>query len=233
MKINGKAVSAIGMGLGLYAAMLNMASAQELGGWYFGASAGQSQVDLNKEEFDELVVDSFESAGLIVVSGSSSLEDSDTAWSVFAGYRFNDYFAIEGGYQDLGTVGYRSSGTVALPGFPGTFPATLNIDFESAGFTAAGIGSIPLGETFALHGRLGVLFSDTEVTLTGGTTGFSDSDSFSASSQDIFYGVGAAFRFGGHWSISLDYQLFKDVGDEEETGEEDVDVISASLSYRL
>jgi OmpA-OmpF porin, OOP family len=231
--INSKLIRAIGIGLGLCGATVSVASADEMMGWYFGASGGQSQVDLSKDELDGLVVESFNDAGLIVVSGSSSLDDSDTAFSVFGGYRLSQYFAVEAGYQDLGAAAYRSSGTLALPGFPGTVPATLNIDFESSGFTLAGVGAIPMGDAFDLHGRLGILFADTEITESGATTGFSDSETFSASSQEVFYGVGAGFHFGGNWSISFDYQLFKDVGDEEETGEEDLDVLSLAVSYRL
>jgi hypothetical protein len=40
-------------------------------------------------------------------------------------------------------------------------------------------------------------------------------------------------HFGGNWSISLDYQMFKDVGHDEVTGEEDANVVSLAVSYRL
>jgi OOP family OmpA-OmpF porin len=231
--INSKLIRAIGIGLSLYGATLSVAAADETSGWYFGASGGQSQVDVDQDELDSGVVGIFEDEGAIVLSGSSELEDSDTAWSLFGGYRLSPYFAVEAGYQDLGTIAYRSSGTVAIPGVPGTFPASVNIDFESSGFTLAGVGSIPIGESFDLHGRLGVFFADTEVGVGVSLADFSDGGSESASSQDLFYGVGAALHFGGNWSISLDYQMFKDVGDDEVTGEEDADVVSLAVSYRL
>jgi OmpA-OmpF porin, OOP family len=228
-----KLVCAIGVGLGLFAATLSTASADEATGWYFGVRGGQATVDISKEALDETVVFVFEEAGATVLSGSSSLDDSDTAWSLFGGYRVSRFFALEAGYQDLGAATYRSSGTIGIFGVPGTFPASANVDFESSGFTAAGVGTIPMGEKFDVHGRLGVLFADTEATLSVGVAGESGSESFSASSQGMFYGVGAALHLGKNWSISLDYLMFKDVGDEEETGEADVDSVTLGVSYRL
>jgi OmpA-OmpF porin, OOP family len=113
--------------------------------------AGQSQVDVDQDELDAGVVGLLEEEGANVLSGSSELEDSDTAWSRFGGYRLSPYFAVEAGYQDLGTITYGSSGTIAIPGVPGTFPASVNIDFESSGLTLAGVGSGPLGESVDLH----------------------------------------------------------------------------------
>jgi OmpA-OmpF porin, OOP family len=221
------------LGLGFFAATINSASADEVSGWYFGLRGGQSQLDISKDALDETVVFAFEDAGASVLSGSSSLDDSGTAWSLFGGYRLSQYFAVEAGYQDLGAASYRSSGTIGIPGIPAIFPATASADIEASGFTLAGVGSIPVGKSFDVHGRLGVLFADTEASLSVGVAGETGSESFSGSSQDVFYGVGAALHFGTNWSISLDYLMFKDVGDEEETGEGDIDSLTLGVIYRL
>lgn len=202
-------------------------------GWYVGVKGGQSQADIDQDELDDVVLFAFSSVGAPVITGSSTLDDSDTAWSVLAGYQVSNYFAVEAAYQDLGSFPYRSSGTVNPPGPIVSAPASLNIDFETAGFTLAALGIAPIGEVFDLHGRLGVFFADTEMTVTGSSTGVSVSEDVSASSQSLFYGVGAALTFAEKWTFSLDWQQFKDVGDEEEIGEADVDLISLSVIYRL
>ena len=78
---------------------------------YFGAAIGQSDLDGRKE----------------------------TAVRGFGGFQFSPNFAIEGGYQDLGSV--RSASITAL-----------DLSF---------VGSWELGNRFALLGRVGVYRADT------------------------------------------------------------------------
>ena len=204
----------------------------EGGGWYFGVTGGEAKAaDLDQATLDDIVLFAFESNGAEVLSGSSTFDDSDTSFSLFGGYRFSEYFAVEAGYVDFGTVEYRSSGMVDLIGSP--MPATYSIDFEAKGFTATAVGSVPLGTAFDLHGRAGILFADTKITETASIASFSDRFSYSANSQDFFYGLGVGLHLAQHWSFSLDWQQFKDVGDDEETGESDVNRLSLGVIYRL
>lgn len=222
----------VAMGLAL-ATCATTTWAAEGGGFYFGVTGGQAEVDLSQDELDAVVIDSFDFAGAPVVSGTSSLEDSDTSLSLFGGYRFSQYVAVEVGYVDFGTAEYRSTGTVDPIGPVGVQPATYSADFEVKGFTAAAIGVLPINQMFDVHARLGVLFADTEITQTASISGARASDSFSANSQDFFYGLGAGLHLGPHWSFSLDWQQFKDVGDDEETGEADIDSLSLGVIFRL
>lgn len=232
--VNGKLVCAIGMGLGLTFGGAAAALAQEqVAGWYIGGSIGESKIDADQDALDEEFVLLFEDMGASVLSGSSSIEDSDTAFALFAGYRFSPYFALEGGYQDLGVFSYRAEGQIRFLSPPGAFPVTTSIDIESSGFTFAGVASVPLAERFELHGKIGVLFADTELSVGARIVDTGETIADSASSQDFFYGLGVAYRFADAWSLSLDYQLFKDVGDEETTGEEDVDLLSLGFTYRF
>lgn len=222
----------LAMGLAL-ATATTTSWAEGSNGFYFGVTGGQSQADLSKDELDDIVLDSFAVAGAPVLTATSDLEDKDTSFSLFGGYRFSEYFALEAGYVDFGTSEYRASGTVNPPGPTASAPATYAADFEVKGFSVAALGAIPLGEKFNLHAQLGILFADTEITQAASVSTTFASESFSANSQDVFYGVGAAFHLGANWTFSLDWQTFKDVGDDEETGESDVDRISLGVIYRL
>jgi hypothetical protein len=86
---------------------------------------------------------------------------------------------------------------------------------------------------FDVHGRAGLLFADTEITESAAISTTSDSASYSASSEDFFYGLGVGLQVGQNWSFSLDWQQFKDVGDDEETGETDVNRLSLGVIYKL
>ena len=47
------------------------------------------------------------------------------------------------------------------------------------------------------------------------------------------FGIGATFYVTSQFAIALDYTKFKDVGDEEETGEADVDSLTGGIIYRF
>lgn len=221
----------IGLSIAVTVAMPTSAEVQQ--GWYFGVSPGQAEYDIDKGELDTLVLDVFDELGAPISGGSSDLDDEDTTWSISGGYRFSPYLAVEAGYVDLGTAEYRASGTVQ-PIFGGaSLPATFNADFESKGITLAGVASAPLGEMFDVHARLGMLFADSEVTLRSTVGAGGAGDSISANSKDLFYGVGAAWHLGENWSVSLDWQQYKDVGKEDETDETDINSITLGISYRL
>jgi OOP family OmpA-OmpF porin len=214
-------------------AMAAPATAEVQPGWYIGVSPGQSSFDISKDELDDVIVSAYASAGAPLISGSSTFDDSDTSWSIFGGYRFNPFIAVEAGYVDLGNAPYRSSGNVNPPGPVASTPASANIDFSSTGITIAAVGSLPLGEMFDLHARLGLLFADTEIDLSTAIGTGRASDTLSSSSEDALYGIGAALHVGASWTLSVDWQRFVDVGDEEETGEGDIDLLSLAAAYRF
>lgn len=220
------------VGLGLALSMASAASWAEGGGWYFGVTGGQAEADVNEAELDEIVLDGFSFVGT-VLDGDSTLDDSDTSFSLFGGYRFSQYFAVEAGYVDFGTAEYRASGVIDPFGPQAPVAATYSADFEVAGFTAAAIGAVPIGTMFDVHGRAGILFADTEITETAAISTTSESAGYSANSEDLFYGLGAGFHLGQNWSFSLDWQQFKQVGDDDETGETDVNRLSLGVIYKL
>lgn len=208
-------------------------------GFYIGISGGKSSFDIDKEELDDVVVDSFASQGAPVISGSSTFDDGDNTLAFFAGYRFLPYIAIEGSYLDLGTASYRSAGTVNPPGSVTATPSSLNLDIEVKGFTLAGVGNLPIGNMVDLHGRLGILVARTELSAAAAIGSSSASDSDSIDSAGALFGVGVGLHAGQHWSFSLDWTRYSNVGDENEdddfeTAEGfDVGATSLSAAYRF
>src|SRR3954469_13887335 len=83
-------------------------------GWYAGASAGQSRADVD-------------SNGLVVIGATASnvsVEDTDTAYKVYGGYRFGRHLAVEAGYADLGS--FSATRHVTSPGI-GTVKAETSV----------------------------------------------------------------------------------------------------------
>jgi OOP family OmpA-OmpF porin len=221
------------------ATALPAVAAQTQAGFYLGVSAGEASFDIEKSDLDGAVLSSLLSQGLIPTSRASTFEDSDTSLSLFAGYHFNSYIAVEAGYLDLGTVEHRSTGTVNPPGPVVSAPFSMDVDVESKGFTLAALGSLPLGEVFNLHGHFGILFATTDLSVTARLASSVGSDTQELDSIGGFYGVGAGFNFGQHWSVSLDWTRYDNVGDENDDDDLDteagfdVDALSVSAMFRF
>lgn len=214
-------------------------SAEAQPGFYVGLSGGESTFDLEQDMFDGIVLDVFFSAGAPILSGSSTFEDSDTAISFFGGYQFSPHIAVELGYTDLGAAEYRSTGTVNPPGPIAVAPAGVAVDIETTGFTLSGIGSIPLGSVVDLHGELGFFFAETELAVDARIGSSTGREVDKLNSNGVYYAIGAGFHFGEHWSMSLDWTRYDNVGDEDEDDDADteagfdIDALTLSAMFRF
>jgi OOP family OmpA-OmpF porin len=213
------AVAALTLGLLLGASAL----AQE--GLYSGIFGGVSMVDmgsssgLRRSFFGNTPVD------------SSSLDDSDTAYGVHVGYRWNSYVATELGYVNLGEGLFEANlSDPAVVSEPTVFSAR----FRTTGITAAMLGIFPVAGMFDFHGRAGVYYADTRYRQ---RQDFTTSDTFlsgesKANSFDALAGIGAAWNFNENYSLRVEYQKFLNVGDKDDTGEVDVDLLTIGVLFR-
>lgn len=238
MKTIQRAIRLLACGLGAVA-IAPTAGAEAQAGFYVGASAGESSFDIEQSDFDGVVLDVFFSQGVPVLSASSKFEDSDTAFSVFGGYRFNPYIAVEGSYVDFGAAEYRAIGTVNPPGPAVSAPASVDLDVESKGLTVAGLASLPLGDFVDLHGRLGFMFADTDLSVRVSIANGRGTDSESLESTSVYFGLGAGFHLGEHWSLSVDWTRYDNVGDEDEDDDLDteagfdIDAVTFAAMFRF
>lgn len=161
----------IGLGLGAGSAL-----AQENDeGFYVGAGVGQFNVQIDDiDDTDEAI---------------ERLDDEDTSWKAFVGWRLNPYFALELAYVDFGgpEESFESSGS------DGDFRVELS------GFAPYVIGSFPLGP-LELFGKVGYYFYDVDI-----TTDLPEIDS-SSSEEDLLYGFGAGVTFFERLHARLEYE---------------------------
>jgi hypothetical protein len=188
-------------------------------GFYLGASGGQSSSDTDVD-FDIISDD----AGFTV--RSSDLNDKDDGYSVFGGYRFFRYLAVEAEYLHLGEVRYTAQGTVRGLG---STPYLLTLGLKTRGVTGSVLGTVPLSDHFELFGRAGFLFANTDIT---GTLTGSGVNVYDTQSGDELYsqaGIGAALNFQKHWTARFEFRAYRDVSDDDEG----LNYTSLSIIYRL
>jgi OmpA-OmpF porin, OOP family len=216
--------------VGSLALVSTTALADQTNGFYLGGSAGNAKYDLSKGDLDAISRSAFLDNGAIPLNPTSSYDDSDTAWSLIAGYRFNQFIAVEGGYMDLGSTKYRNSGNVLLPGV-GTLPSTVSIDLSAKGAFAAAKVAAPIGPNFDIHSHVGTIVARTEFDIGLSLGSFRGGEKLSSDSADFFAGAGVGYRFTDSFAASVDYLIFKDVGDGDETGEGDIKSFRIGVTY--
>ncbi len=165
-----------GMGLG------------EGGGFYVGAGGGFTSVDVCDD---------------LNALGATSCDDDDVGFKIFGGLKFNQYFAAEAGYVNLGEVSATLLG--------------VGVDVDADGFQLAAVGMYPI-EQFSLLGKVGIYFWDLEASGGGATV--------SDDGTDIMFGIGGAFHFTPQLSVRGEWERFDFDGD-------DVDLFSASIVYNF
>lgn len=146
----------------------------------------------------------------------SGFDESDSAFKVFAGYNFNPYLAVEAAYFDGGTAEHVSASR-----FVGG-----SIEVSTSGLNLSVLGRLPLNDTFSLHARVGIASYDVDTEIFAyspvSQERFEDSDS----SEDLSYGVGAAFNLTSSFELRAEYEAV-DASDGELT------LISVSALYKF
>lgn len=161
-------------------------------GLFLEVGAGLSQID----------------TGLDNIAGVS-VDDSDTFFSVGAGFNFNRMVALEAGYADLGEA------EVSVP--LAAYTATISADGFYFGPRLTGA----LSNQIEGYARVGMLVWDAE---------FSDSDGFAGSDDgtDVYFGLGAALKISDQLSLGADWTRYMLESDGEDL---DVDAFGGKLKF--
>jgi hypothetical protein len=135
------------------------------------------------------------------VAPGTSFSDSTTSVKVYGGYRFNEWFTVEGSYGVTDTLGE----SVTLPSNLGPIPAQLGVDFEF--LTVNALGHIAF-EKLTLLGGIGYWDADITAEIDATLPGFGQI-SFESSESDS----GTMYTLGLEWAfdslaLRVQYDLF-------------------------
>jgi len=169
-------------------------------GFYGGLGAGRARTDID-------------TAGI-----AGSTDKNDNAWKAFGGYQFNQNFAVEGGYVDLGKA--------SVNGTQGGLPAFGSTD--SKAWQAAVVGSLPLTQQLALTGKLGIARTETDTSGSRSGVAFSGTDRETAPT----YGVGLRYDFTKTIGVRGEWERFR-FNSASLGGKNDTDLYSVSAVFRF
>ena len=154
--------------------------------FYIGAGVGQAEVDFQE------------------IAGTSVQDDSDTSWKIYGGYNFNQHFAVELAYTDLGESDVTILGQ--------------DTDIDADVLSIALVGKYPVSEQIDVFGKLGYADIDADADVAGvGSTSVSESD--------VLYGLGVDYAVTEQVDIRLEW--------ERMDFEDEVDNVTLGVSFNF
>ncbi|MBC7452985.1 MAG: OmpA family protein [Massilia sp.] len=184
--------------------------------WTIGAGVGQSRANID----DARLIRSLSANGATL--GSFGTDERGRSVKLFVGKQLNPYFAVEGGYFDLGKFGFNAttSGNGVLNGETGFRGVNLDL-----------VGQFPLSQRFLLLGRIGMNYAKTSTHFTGNRLAAVTNPHPSERKVGAKAGLGLEYKFSEALALRAEverYRINDAVGNRG-----DVDQASVSLVYKL
>ncbi|MCB1964220.1 MAG: outer membrane beta-barrel protein [Rhodocyclaceae bacterium] len=186
-------------------------------GLYGGISLGIASVDVDQQGYDAILT----AAGASSVS--SSTNETDVGYKAYLGYSFTSNFAIEGGYVNLGSADYKASYT----------GGSAKIDWESHGMFVQAVGRAPIGNAFALLGKGGLYFSESQADIRATGPGGTATANVTENEVNFVLGIGGEYAFSNTTALRVEWERFLNIGDKDTIGESDVDLVTVGLSFKF
>lgn len=137
---------------------------------------------------------------VLVLAGSNSpsamrttFDSRDTGFRLYGGFRMTPYLSVEGGYVGLGRIGVRRSvDRECVVAQPVCISRTVTQygNLRAGGWTLGLVGEIPIGHSFALSARAGLIRSTVRISNKVSEWGFSAEPATATQTRPIV-GIGA------------------------------------------
>jgi len=200
-------------------------------GFYVGAGAGVSSF---RGDYASQVDQAYAGTGF-TVDAATVTDDRDTAWKVYAGWRFHPYGAIEAAWLDFG-----EARTHYAIGVPNIGAATRDGRYRLSGAEVSALGIVPLGDRATVYAKAGALFSQLKYDESG-LNQFGEPGSFSHTNREtkFLWGLGGSFELVDSLAVRIEWQRAEDIGERfalTDSGNgrfEHVDMATIALQWRF
>jgi OOP family OmpA-OmpF porin len=184
--------------------------------WYIGAGIGQSRAKIDEDRLTRSLT-----ANGATMTGFSK-DERGTGGKLYVGKQLNQYFAIEGGYFDLGKFGFNAttSGNGALNGDVGFRGANLDL-----------VGQLPLSQRFSVYGRVGMNYAKASPHFTGNRLFASTNPNPTERKLNAKAGLGLEYKFSEALAVRAEVERYRVNDAVGNRG--DVDMASLNLVYKL
>ncbi|MBK1889043.1 OmpA family protein [Undibacterium sp. 14-3-2] len=184
--------------------------------WYIGAGIGRSKATIDKDRLTRSLSEN--GATNVLFNGS----DRDDAYKLMLGKQMNRYFAIEGGYFDLGKFGFDAT---AMPA------GSLNGSASFRGLNLDLVGQLPLSERFSLLGRIGGNYTKANVHFTGNRLFAVTDPNPTETKLNPKIGVGLEYKLTEALAVRGEVERYRVNDAVHNRG--DIDFYSVSLVYKF
>jgi OmpA-OmpF porin, OOP family len=190
------------------------AQSADKAGWYAGLDLGRSRLGMNGGDVDGALANQG-------IASATSLDQTDTAFGVNGGYRFNRYFALEGAYARLGSFDYSAP----------TGTDTIDGKFKASALSLAGVGIYPLSPQWSLYGKAGLARTDAKLEASS-ESGATPTENTSHTGTGLLVGAGVTYDFEGGFFAKAGWDRYSKVGDST-TGSGPIDLYLLGVGMRF
>jgi OOP family OmpA-OmpF porin len=156
--------------------------------WYVGVDLGQSHLDGLGRDY-------------------SNVDDHSASYALRLGYQFSPWFALEGGYTDLGDF---SADLVSFcPAVVGVTCPAMHQRTSLHGLVVNAVGIWPVAEHFQLNASLGAIYREL---ATSQTWDSGLAYHWTDKSTVVRFGLGLAVPVNPRFEIAMDYVEYRDIG---------------------
>ncbi len=178
--------------------------------WYVGGNIGMSTANIDKDRITQNLT-----------NPSYTDDERDLGYKLFGGYQFNKYFALEGGYFNLGKFDYAlSTGSGAAEG-----------NIKIMGINLDAVATLPITEKFSVFGRVGANYARAKDSFSSaGNISFADTN---PKENDLNYKFGAGLQYAITDAVGIRLEAERYRINDAVGNHGDIDLFSVGLTYRF
>jgi len=202
--------------------------------YLYGAIGLTSNFHINQSERDAFAASIFPNNAPIDISESMLTEADSNPAKVAAGYWFSQHFGLELSAANLGRTSYFAQ-QFDRPSPSVIRQFTLREEWKARAYSASVLGRIPVAEGFYLFGRAGAARATMQFKRNVNLNGALSDESASETKWVPTAGLGLEWDIIGRLPIGLrlEYERFRNVGNDATIGKRDVDVTSLGILFRF
>lgn len=173
-------------------------------------------------------------ANTTVNIGTATLDEKDTAWKVYSGYKFNNYFSAELFYADLGegSLSGNNGDTFTYSGTTYNFivdGASIATESKSLGLNF--VASYPINKYFEPFAKIGIHRWDVDMSVGASTI---PTSSASDKGTDLVYGAGFDIPISKNLMFRAEWERFEmDPSLQGIKTMEEIEFLSVGIAYKF